>query len=448
MSILSDLNHLKTLAKQSQKASKPRHPSIDQVITLILGGGQGKRLFPLTSTRCKPAICFGGHFRLIDIPMSNAINSGCQKIFIITQFLSTSLHQHICKTYRLGTYSSGFVELLAAEQKPSKETWFQGTADAVRQNMDYLVEIPGDYFLILSGDQLYNMDFQKMLDFASETDADLVIATLPINKTDAKRMGVMRINSQQFVTEFHEKPQQDELLSKLELSSRFFQESGLNPSADKHYLGSMGIYLFKRETLFNLLKLEIGEDFGKHLIPHIVSQGKVAAYMHEGYWEDIGTIESFYKANIALTENAPAFDCYDQTHPIYTVHSHLPAPKIMDTLLKNAIICEGSIIEAAEISHSILGPRSIVKKGTVIRHSYLMGNDYYHSPVHFEDAPIQIGENCLIENALIDKQVSIGNNVKLTNRNNVKEFSSDDLYIRDGIIIVPRGTHLPDNFNL
>lgn len=437
---VSDLRSHRIRQTQISRAPVRKSMDMNRVASIILGGGQGTRLFPLTVTRCKPAISFGGNYRLIDIPMSNSINSGCLKIFIVTQFLSSSLHQHIFKTYRLGTFSSGFIELLPAEEKPTASHWFQGPADAVRQNIEYFLETPVDYFLILSGDQLYNMNFQDMLQFARKTKADLTIATLPVNEAEATRMGLLKIDKHNFITDFSEKPVGDELL----------KMQHHRPNDDPYYLGSMGIYLFKRDTLFKLLAQDPREDFGKHLIPTKVREGNVAAYIHHGYWEDIGTIDSFYKANIALTKPHPEFNWYDEENKIFNSHCNLPGPKIYNTRVSQAILCEGSIIEAAEITNSILGPRSIVQEGTIIRNSYIMGNDFYAPPVRSPRLPnkLQIGKNCLIHGAIIDKHAKIGNNVRLINKNQLTHFNSDDVYIRDGIIIVTRGACLPDGFTL
>lgn len=432
--------------------TKPPVPvDMSRVTTLILGGGEGRRLAPLTSARCKPAICFGGKYLLVDIPISNAINSGCQKIYVLTQFLSATLHQHIYRTYRPGTISQAFIELLTAEQGPDNRGWFQGTADAVRQNLGYLEDIPSDYFLILSGDQVYNMNYQHMLRFAMQTNADLVIAALPVSRAEAKRMGVLKINEDRFITEFCEKPQDKALLEHMRLQEFTLKE--LRPSTGSkrsQYLGSMGIYLFKRQALFDLLKKDPREDFGKHLIPTILSKGNVAAYLFNGYWEDIGTIESFYHANIAMTQPNPPFDCYDETSPVFSYHHHLPSPKISNTVVNNAIICEGAICQADEVTNSILGPRSVVKAGSIIRNSYVMGNDYYSTPLHSNSVPIdlEIGENCFINQAIIDKNVSIGNNVRLINKNKLTHYTSDHVHIRDGIIVVTRGARIPDGFTL
>lgn len=421
---------------------------MNRVATIILGGGRGTRLFPLTQSRSKPAISFGGRYRLIDIPMSNSINSGCFKIFIIAQFLSSSLHQHIFKSYRPGTFSSGFIELLSAEEKPKNTNWYLGPADAVRQNMDYFVETPVDYFLILSGDQLYNINFQSMLRFAQRTNADLVVASTPINDKDAKRMGVLQTDHNHFISDFCEKPQLEADLQRMRLSSDKKSAHGLLPDDPRDYLGSMGIYLFKRRALLEILQEDQREDFGKHLIPTQISKGNTAAFIYDGYWEDIGTIESFYNANMALTKKKPEFELYDELNPIFASPANLPGPKIYNANIQNSIICEGSVVEADTITNSILGPRSVVLEGTVIEDSYIMGNDFYKRPIPTERLPsvLGIGKNTLIRKAIVDKHVHIGDNVKLINQNQLDHYNSDHLFVRDGIIIVTRGAVIPDNF--
>ncbi len=382
--MLGETVTLKTLRTFSgKKASKKEHAlDMSQVCTIILGGGQGTRLYPLTKRSCKPAILFGGRFRLIDVPLSNALHSHIQKNFVVTQFLSASLHRHIFQTYRLDSFSSGFIELLGAEQKHNSSSWFKGTADAVRQNLEYLEETPAEYFLILSGDQLYHMDFQDMLLDAMQKDVDVLVATLAVDKKSATRMGIMKVNEDQHIVDFCEKPQEDAILERMKTAPAALEKMGLKANTDRAYLGSMGIYLFKRKALFELLQKDPRDDFGKHLIPTKVGLGNIGAYVHEGYWEDIGTIESFYEANIALTTNTPPFDLYNEKHPIITNQSFLPGARIAQTQVKDAIICEGSRVEADEVSNSILGQRSVVKRGTIIRDSYVMGNDFYEGDIN------------------------------------------------------------------
>jgi glucose-1-phosphate adenylyltransferase len=447
MAILSK-NQKKTSLTHFQ--TEPYSVDMSRIATVILGGGQGSRLYPLTQTRCKPVLRIGGRFHLIDVPISNSINSGCNKIYIITQFLSSSLHQHIFKTYRHNFHFNGFIEMLPAEEKPTEKEWFQGTADAVRKNLNYLYETPVDYFLILSGDQLYHMNFQHMLRFAKKTDADVVIATIQSTKEMAKRMGILNIDSNHFISDFNEKPQDEMLLKKLLNSQKKFKNHPIIFDQERPYLGSMGIYLFKRKALFKLLEEDLRADFGKHLIPSIVKQGNAAAFPFDGYWEDIGTIESFYKANIALTESVPQFDCYNNAYPIFSSLSNLPSPKIYSAQIDHSIICEGSIVEGKQITNSILGPRTIIKKETIIESSYLMGNNFYKSPIPAETFPedFHIGEGCIIKNAIIDKHVHVGNGVKLINKNNLQHYDGKNIFIRDGIIVVPKGAYLPNGFIL
>lgn len=434
-------------ARTKRQPKRHRAPDMSRVSAVILSGGEGSRLFPLTLSRCKPAISFGGRYKLIDVPISNSINSSCHKIFIITQFLSSSLHQHIFKAYRNDIFNAGFLELLSAEQKPSKSSWYKGTADAVRQNIDYLLELPVDYFLILSGDQLYSMDYREMVQTALETNADLVVAALPIKKGDCGRMGVLKINDERKIVDFVEKPKDAEVLQGMQIDAEVKKDFKFH-SAECNYLGSMGIYLFKREVLFKLLLEDLREDFGKHLLPTMVQKGKTYAYLFDGYWEDIGTIESFYHANIALTQPNPPFSCYSETRPIYTSNYHLAGPKISNCLINQSIICEGSILDADEVKNSILGPRSVVRQGSVISESYIMGNDYYDRPIETESLPerMHIGKNCIIKKAIIDKNVCIGDNVRLINKNHVTHYDGNNFFVRDGIIIVPRGSIIPDQF--
>ncbi len=290
-----------------------------------------------------------------------------------------------------------------------------------------------------------------MMRFATKTDADLVIASLPVSKKEAGRMGIFKMNDRFEITNFHEKPEDEALLERFSNSEELFDKIGLLPQNGKHYLGSMGIYLFKRSALFDLLKEDPREDFGKHLIPTKVKLGKVAAFIHNGYWEDIGTIESFYRANLNLTNDYPDFDYYNEANPLFTTRYNLPAPKISQAKINKSIICEGSIVQAKEVSQSILGPRTVIKKGSMIKDTYIMGNDFYHPPIrHMNKLPehLFIGEHCLIKKAIIDKNVFIGNHVQLINRDNLTHFNGDNIYIRDGVIVVPRGATIPDHYCL
>ena len=424
--------------------------NMNKIASIILGGGKGTRLFPLTKTRCKPAISFGGRYRIIDVPISNSLNSDINKIYVLTQFLSGNLHRHILDTYRFSYPSQGFIELLSAEQKLEKNSWFKGPADSVRQNLDYFKETSVDYFLILSGDQLYNINFQDMVKFAMQKDADLTIASLPVNSATATRMGILRIDKEYAITEFKEKPKSKNLLDKLCTKELPLQQP---IPKDRPYLGSMGIYLFKRNVLFKLLEEDKRADFGKHLIPTQIKKGKTFAFLHQGYWEDIGTIESYYHANLALTAIDPGLNFYDEWNSIYTRYYNLPGPKITKTKITNSIICEGSVIDAKEVTNSILGTRTIIKKGSVIRNSYVIGNDYYKHPTgthHHRSkvGSITIGEHCLMEKTILDRNVCIGNNVQLVNKNKLEKYDDGKVSIRDGIIIVTHDSYLPDGYVL
>lgn len=436
-----------------KKVADPFVQSVNmkEVGTIILGGGEGTRLYPLTLTRSKPAINFGGKYRLIDVPISNSIHADCHKIFVLTQFLSSSLHHHIIQTYMQGGRTSHLIEILTAEQKPSQKSWYQGTADAIRQNMDYLLESPVDYFLVLSGDQLYNINFQQMVSFAKTVDADVVVAALPVNADDAARMGILKVDEHHFITDFHEKPKDPALLNSLESPNEVLERIGIPSGSKRNYLGSMGIYLFKRKALVDLLMKDGREDFGKHLIPTQVETGKIAAFLYEGYWEDIGTIATFYQANMALTQPHPDFSFHNEERPIFTCRYDLPPAKFSNTQLKQTILCEGAMVEADEITNSILGMRAVIRKGSIIRDSYIMGNDYYESAVrdhHRLPLAPHIGENCIISRAIIDKNACIGKGVRLINKQKLTHYNSDNLFIRDGIIIVPRGATIPDGFIL
>lgn len=447
-SILHELRQRQVTGAEvsTKKENKKASPS---VVAVILGGGQGTRLFPLTHAHCKPAILFGGRYRLIDIPISNALHAGIHKIFVLTQFLARSLHNHIFHTYRHDFFSPGFVEILSPEQRPTTSDWYKGTADAVRQNLQYLRETEADYYLVLSGDQLYRMDYRKMLDWAEESRSDVVVATLPVGKQDAPRMGIMKVNEDRQIVDFLEKPTKVADLSRMATSPLALKSLGCSPSSDKNYLGSMGIYLFRRQALLDLLEKDPREDFGKHLIPHQVQQGKASAFIHEGYWEDIGTVQSFYAANMALNQEVPPFDIEDATYPFFSTRSSLPGAKISNCHVRNSIICEGSVVYADEISSSILGQKAIVGRGTVIQDSYIMGQEVpYSGHVSSVENNHFIGDDCFIQKAILDKNATVGNGVRLVNTHNLVEFDSPNVYIRDGIIVVPKGAVVPDNFVL
>jgi glucose-1-phosphate adenylyltransferase len=430
--------------------------SLDRVAVIILGGGEGARLKPLTETRCKPAISFGGRYSLIDIPISHSLTSGLQRIFVIGQYLTYSLQKHLFETFFYHGISQNQIQLIVPEERNGDKIWYRGTADAVRQNLVYFSEIPADYFLILSGDQLYNIHFQKMIHYGIECDAGMLIAAQAVTKKNAKRMGLLKIeHGGSRIFDFYEKPQDEALLQRFYTDEFTLQRLGYDGSLGKHYLGSMGIYLFKREVLFDLLREDDRDDFGKHLIHTQMKKENVHAFLYDGYWEDIGTIESYYHANLALTrrEHDPknGLQCYDERGLIMTKKYNLPGAKISNCTLDRAILCEGSIIEGESIVHSVIGVRSLIDSGSVIRDSILLGNQYYQRPpLRSGDSSYfpGIGKNCVIEKAIVDENVSIGDNVLLQNRHGHTNFDSSDglIVVRDGIIVVPRGSHIPSNY--
>jgi len=421
-----------------------------QVATIILAGGQGTRLHPLTIHHSKPAIAYGGRYRLIDIPISNSINSDFRQIFVIAQYLSGELQHHISQTYHFDVFNPGSVDVLTPQMnEQGEQEWFKGTADAVRKNLPTILKSTADYFLILSGDQLYNINFQHMVAFAQSAKADLTIASIPILEKEAKRMGLLKIDSECRVTDFVEKPKERERLKTFQLKPSFYKKWKMESIKKNSYLGSMGIYVFKREALISLLSQDKGEDFGYHLISTAVKKRKTSAFIYSGYWEDIGTVASYYEANLILTRSLEGLNTYDETNPIYTRPTFLPGPKIKETKVTQSIICEGCIIEAKEITNSIIGLRSHIKRGTIVRDTVMMGNHFYMPPLHlgkFTDEDYWIGENCLIEKAIIDEHVQIGDRVKLINKKKHKNYDGEGIYVRDGIIIVISGTKLPDNF--
>lgn len=442
-----------TLPFDARTTVTPKSLPLHQVGAIILAGGEGKRLEPLTKFRCKPTLTFGGRASLIDIPISYAFSSGIKKVFVLSQYHANSLNRHIFQTYN--GLSQQEIHMLSPEEREGKKIWYRGTADAIRQNLDFLVQNTDlEYFLILAGDQLYNINFQEMIHFAITHEASMVIAAQPIGEKEAKRMGVLKIQpSGSRLIDFYEKPQEKDVIDQYRIDDLTLHQMGYDPKNEKRHLGSMGIYLFKRQALFQLLQKEQGDDFGKHLIRAQMQQENTHVFLYDGYWEDIGTIEAYYHANLALTKDLKnrrsSFQSYDEKTPIYKKPSFLPDAKIKNTIIENAIICEGAIVEAKEIKNSIVGQRSVIKKGTVIQESVLLGNEFYERPSLVEnkmDTP-SIGENCLIVKTIIDENVTIGNHVQLTNKWGHINFNSPEgIFVRDGIIIVPRGMSIPDHF--
>ncbi len=422
------------------------------VIAVILGGGRGTRLFPLTRDRAKPSVPIAGKFRLVDIPISNCLHSGLDKIYVLTQFNSVSLNRHIAQTYRFDTYRRGFVQILAAQQTLMGEEWYQGTADAIKHNEPYILNprFQDDHVLILAGDHLYRMDYQKMLAVHTESGADITVSVIPVEKEVTSGLGILQADATGRIVDFVEKPQTEEELQRLRVEPEVFSSRGIEPHG-REYIASMGIYIFNRSVLQEVLQDESNMDFGKDIIPKSIQTRPVSAYFFDGYWEDIGTIRSFYSANIALTDTAPAFNFYDEQAPIYTNRRHLPSTKVNSSSVRSSILAEGSIIDDSEIDRTIVGIRSIISNGSRIYQSVLMGADYYVSDElrtesEKSDIPnIGIGRNCLIQNAIIDKNARIGDNSVLVNREGVDNHDGENYYIRDGIVIVPKdATILPE----
>jgi len=426
---------------------------MNNLITVIMGGGQGSRLYPLTKHRSKPAVPLAGKYRLIDIPISNCLNSGIRKIFVLTQFNSESLNRHVNNAYQFDNFSKGFVEILAAEQTFESVDWFQGTADAVRKGFRHFASYNPDNILILSGDQLYKMDFRDFARFHREKDAEVTVATIPVEAEKAPDFGIMKTNQDLRIMDFVEKPAGDRLEPlKLKADETHGLPEDIRSSIQrKPLLASMGIYLFKTEVLDNLLKDQEFNDFGKHLIPHAIKKNRVYSFPFNGYWSDIGTIKSFFMANLDLTRANSAFNLYDVSSPTYTHPRFLPATKIFQCQIHSSVISDGCVLSGALIWSSLIGIRARIGNGTEIRESLIMGADYYEDQTALnrnrEDGipDIGIGNFCTIRRAIIDKNVRIGNNVKILNRDNEQDFECDQYVIRDGIVIIPKNTAIPDN---
>ncbi|MFH1682095.1 MAG: sugar phosphate nucleotidyltransferase [Candidatus Eisenbacteria bacterium] len=415
---------------------------LQRVVTVILGGGRGTRLFPLTERRAKPAVSFGGKYRLIDIPISNTINSGIRKIFVLTQFLSAGLHSHITRTYRMDGFSQGFVEILAAEQTPTQKAWFQGTADAVRHGLRYSERTPHDHVLILSGDQLYRMDFGDMLDTHLRSDADLTLAATLIREEDVPRMGILRIDAGGRVAGFVEKPESREMRDALVVPESVRGRLAASPGEKRHF-ASMGIFLFRRQALCQLLSDGKRQDLPREVIPAAFERYKVVFHPFDGYWEDVGTLRSFFEANLDLAGPMPKFDLYDPLHPFFSRYRNLPAPKIQNTRLDQALVAEGAIIEGADLSRVVVGLRSVIRPGATIRNSVLIGNDYYEGEENGEPRRPEIGRDTLIEGAVIDKNVVIGDGCAIRDKTGAPDMDHPLYTIRDGIVVIRDGKVLP-----
>lgn len=415
-------------------------------LCLILGGGQGSRLFPLTKDRSKPAVPIGGKYRLIDIPVSNCINSNISRIFIVTQFNSASLNKHTNHTYRFDNFHNGFVDILAADQSMENTNWYQGTADAVRKNLKHILAFQDvDKVLILSGDQIYRMDFQELIEFHDKTGSDLTISVLPVIRDEAQSLGIVKLKDN-YIVDFVEKPKDDKLLD--DLNSKKFIKEKFPEEKNKDFLASMGIYLFNIDTLVELLNNDF-KDFGKEIIPMAIKHKKVGGFLFNGYWEDVGTIKAFWKTNLDFAETNPKFDFYKSY--IYTNDEHLPASRIISCNITQSLICEGSIINNSTITKSVIGIRSIINKNVTIDNTVIMGADYYETENtkdnnhSLKKINIGIGENTIIKNSIIDKNARIGKNCRIINDDNQKHFDGKNYYIREGIVIVPKNSVILDN---
>lgn len=419
-----------------------------KTLTLVLGGGRGTRLYPLTKIRSKPAVPVGGRYRLIDVPLSNCINSGLRQIYVLTQFNSKSLHQHIRNSYQFDVFRRGFVEIMAAEQTIENNDWYQGTADAVRQCLRYLKDSDCEHILILSGDQLYRMDFRKMMQTHIDLKADASIAAIPVYAEEAGGLGIMRVADDGLVKGFLEKPKTQEELSMVETDPDWISRRGIE-SKGRTCIASMGIYLFNRNCLIDALEKTSYQDFGKEVFPALIHSRRVGVHLFDGYWEDIGTIKSFYEANLALARPNPPFNFNDADAPIYTKARFLPPAQIYKAKITNSIIAEGSQIdEDAVIENCVIGVRTIIGAHTVIRNSIIMGNDFYPSETkRFQQAvPLGIGAGSNIENAIIDKNCCIGKGVQIINKDSVTEKKENEYcVIQDGVIVVPKTSIIPDN---
>ncbi len=428
-------------AMQEEK-NKPR------VVALILGGGKGTRLYPLTKERSKPAVSFGGKYRLVDIPLSNCINSGYKKIYLLTQFNSTSLHLHITNSYNFDRFSSGFVEILAAEQTLENDKFYEGTADSVRKSMSHFKSQKPTHYIILSGDQLYRMDLRDFFDSHIHSGASISVATTAVSRTDASRFGIVKTDDTNRIIEFREKPAPDIDISAWKISPELMAN---NPDPGKEYLASMGIYIFNASALESVLNESESKDFGKEVIPNSIGNYIVNAYVFNGYWEDIGTIKSFYDANIKLTDIDPEFNFYNEDEPIYTHMRNLPPSKINGAQIFCTLTSEGCVITNCKLSRSIIGVRSIIENGSELSGVIMMGADFYQNPEEKKEDEkkgvpiIGIGKNCFIARTIIDKNARIGNNVRINvDGRNYENGDHGNFYSADGIIVIRKGAVIPD----
>lgn len=407
---------------------------------VIMGGGAGSRLYPLTKLRAKPAVPLAGYYRLIDIPMSNCINSGINRIYVLTQFNSVSLHRHVVRTYQFDNFSGGWVRILAAEQTPASQSWYQGTADALRKQL-FQLQVPGPRnIVILAGDHLYRMDYSLFVQFHESHEADITIAVQPVERSAAPALGILKADNDSRITNWIEKPSEEQLDDLTSLTG------------EKSHLASMGIYVFRTQALVDMLREEAGSDFGKHIIPAAIKKGmRVFAYPFEGYWEDIGTIKAFYDSNLALTGPNPPFDFFAPEWPIYTRARYLSGSVILDSSIRRVLVAPGCRINNAAVADSVIGLRSIVNSGAHLHRVVMMGADYFETMAQIEEnaelglPDIGVGMGSVVENAILDKNVRIGRNVVIRNHDGAADEETDTYVVRDGIVVVPKGAVIPDN---
>jgi glucose-1-phosphate adenylyltransferase len=416
------------------------------ITAVILGGGRGSRLFPLTLERAKPAVGFAGKYRLIDIPISNCINSGIKRMFVLTQFLSASLHRHIMQTYQFDVFSDGFIDILAAEQTKDDQKWFQGTADAVRATLRHTMYYDSDYTLILSGDHLYRMNYAELIKYHDDKKADITVCVYPVPRNEAPELGLLKANSEGYISRFKEKPQDSKTIDQFKAPQHLFKSLNLNVDSDR-YLASMGIYVFKPDILRKVLADYSKTDFGKHIIPSSIGEYKIAAYPFTEYWKDIGTIRTFFEANISMAQLDPPFKLYYPGWPFYTRARSLPPSRVMKSEIRDSILGDGSDIVGAKIHESVIGVRSSVREDTVLKDVVMMGADFFEgediltnweAPKNHRP-PLGIGRNCQIERAIIDKNARIGDNVTIRSKTNAQNEPGEHYWIKDGITVIPKG---------
>jgi glucose-1-phosphate adenylyltransferase len=439
--------HRQSLPQSSPARTDSALPSgtMQRMLAIIMGGGAGTRLFPLTKDRSKPAVPLGGKYRIVDIPISNCLNSGLRSIYVLTQFNSMSLHRHIQASYKFDNFSRSFVDILAAQQTPAGSQWYQGTADAVRQNMRYFLERPYDYYLILSGDQLYRMDFRTLLQQHIRLGAEITLATKPVERRYVSEFGIMQSGVDRRITGFIEKPADESALQEMKMDPELLREIGLGEDAEL-FQASMGIYLFNRNVLIESLANDLF-DFGKHIIPMSINDRHISAFIFNGYWEDIGTIRAFYEANLDLTDVVPEYSFFEPDSPIYTHPRFLPGSKINGATLRQAIISDGCIISDAHLERSVIGIRSVIQSGATIRNSIVMGADYFElERTDLSQPPVGIGRNCVVDRAIIDKNARIADGVVITPEGKPSNFDADNYFIRDGIVVIPKNAVIPAGF--